>query len=91
MRVADGHHELAHAQVLGVAQLGRGQTIAVGPNHGQVRERIAAHDVKRVLGAVHERGPALAPAALHHVGGGEHEAVRGEDDGAPRSRRQTAT
>ena len=87
-RVADGHHELADAQTVGVAERGRRRTGAVHPDDGEVGQRIRPDHVELGLGALREaRGAAVGTG--HHVGVGEQESVFGEGDrrtgaGAPR-------
>ena len=83
-RVADRHHQLADAQLFGVAQLQRLKSAGPGPDHGQVGERIRAHHIDGQLAAVDEGGPALG-GARHHVRGGDQEAV-----GRERHRRAAA-
>ncbi len=55
VRVADRDDELADAQRRRVAQLGRDQVAALGLEHGEVRQRVAADDGEAQLAAVAER------------------------------------
>ena len=83
VRVADRDHELADAQPFGVAELGGGEAVALGAQHRQVGERVAADDLEAQLAAVGEGGPAAAaPEPADDVRGGEQEAVGREHDAA---------
>ena len=60
-RVADGDHERADAQRVGVAVLRRARHRPVGADDGQVGQRVAADDLEAGDGAVGERRlPAVA-------------------------------
>ncbi len=45
-RVADGHHEVAHAKRIGVSQLHRGQAVSLHLDYRHVRGRIGAHHLR---------------------------------------------
>ena len=88
VRVADRHHQLADAQLLGLASVGRDEAVAVGPEHGEVRQAVDADDAEAELASVDERRPArVRPGPGDHVGRGEQEAVRRERHGAARAGR----
>jgi len=78
VRVADGHDELADAQVVGLAKVRGLEVRAVGTQHREVRQRIAAHHLEAEVAAVGELRTAPAAPPGHHVGRGEQEAVRRE-------------
>ena len=81
VRVADGDHELADAEPPCIAELRRHELVGLGPEHGEVREWIGAHDLGTVLRAVHERGAnPLRP--VDDVCRGDEEAVARDDDAA---------
>ena len=54
MRVADRHDELADAQPLGVAELGRRQIACVGAQNREVGQWICADDLDPRLAAIDE-------------------------------------
>jgi hypothetical protein len=88
VRIADRHHELAHAQVLGVPEAGGREVARLRPQDREVRQAVGAHDLERDLAAVHERGQAAAaggaPPGGHDVRGGQQEAVAREHHRAAR-------
>ena len=63
VRVADRHHQLAHPQLIRVAELGRGEPAVLGPHDRQVGERVAAQDGEAKLASVGERRAAAARRA----------------------------
>ncbi|HEY6888696.1 MAG TPA: hypothetical protein VI300_12980 [Solirubrobacter sp.] len=84
VRVADRHDELPDAQLRRVPQLGGVGGGRVEPQQPEVGERVDADDAGLDVGAVGE-GRAHASPAADHVGIGEHEAVRGDDDARARA------
>ena len=62
VRVADRDHQLADAQPLGVAELGRDELAVLGADHGEVGERVAARDREAQLAAVGEARAAAVAA-----------------------------
>jgi hypothetical protein len=88
VRIADGDHELAHAEPLGIAELGGDEVVALRAKQGEVRERVAADDLEALLAAVAERGAAAGVRSPDHVRIGEQEPVRGEHDRAAGAGRQ---
>jgi hypothetical protein len=81
VRVADRDDELSHPQRLGVAELGRLQSVSIGPQHREVRQGVGPDNLERELAAVDERRTPAAGAG-DDVGGRQHEAVRRDHDGA---------
>ena len=78
-RAADGDHELADPQLLGVTELGGGEPVAPHPDQAEVGETVGPGHVEGQLATVAQRrdtGPGLA----QHVSRREHEAVGGDDD-----------
>ena len=88
-RAADRDDQLPHAQLVRVAELGGCQVARVGPDHGEVGERIRADHLGAQLAAVGERG-AQPVAAVDDVRGGEHVAVGGDRDAAAGALRPAA-
>ena len=82
MRVSDRDHELADAQVLGVAELGGREIAGIGPEHGKVGEGVGTDYRELALTSVGKGR--LAPPFIpgDDVGRREHEPVRRDDDGA---------
>ena len=67
--------------MLGVAELGR-RHVAVEPQDGEIGKWVGADELERELAPVDERRLARAVGSVDDVGGGEHEAVRRDDDAA---------
>ena len=78
-RVADGHHAVAHVQVVGVAQNHRGQPLGVHLQDGHVVAFVVA-DEGRVIGVAVVHGYGDAVGVFHHVVVGQDIAVLGEDE-----------
>ena len=76
--------------MLGLAESGRHQVVAVGAQHGEVGETVDADHAEAELAAVDECGSPGAPRPGHDVGAGEQESVRGERDRAAGARRHLA-
>jgi hypothetical protein len=77
-RRANGDHELAHARLVGIAQLGEGQPLGFDLDHGNVRLGINALHPGRVGFSVFElHGDLLR--VLDDVRVGEDEAVLADD------------
>ena len=84
MGVADSHDELAHPQPVGVAEVDLDQVGGARPQHGQIGERVATDDVELHLPPVGEGRPAPL-GSRDDVRRGQHVAVGGEHDAAPRA------
>src|SRR5829696_5662772 len=83
VRVADRDHELADAQLGGVAERRRLERGLVGAQHGEVREGVRADEPERELAPVGERATDAAAPAADDVRGRQQEAVgRDHDAGA---------
>src|SRR6185436_18220736 len=91
VRVPDRDDELSHAKVLGVAEDRRSEVASLGAQYGEVGERVRPDDLDADLAPVHEGGADPGCAACDHVCGGEHEAVRCDDDAAPAAVQAPAT
>ena len=78
-RIADRYDELPHSELGGLAQLRWRRSGAVGTDHRQVRQRVAANDPERNGGAIGESNPTrLRPP--NHMRIREQEAVVGDHD-----------
>src|SRR5439155_845388 len=89
-RVADRDHQLADAQPVGVAELGRCQVRGGDADDREVGERIAAHHLEGKLAAVGE-GRGAPVGALDHVRRRQREAVGRDDDAGACSLRPPST
>ncbi len=79
---ANGDHELASAQAVGVAQPRGGKLFAIGrrdAQHGDIRLRVVADDLAGSIAPVGQRHLNTL-GAVHHMAIGEDVAVGGEDD-----------
>ncbi len=81
-RAADRDHQLTNNEPVGVTQGGSRWRSAPGPDHREIRQRIDANHVERLLRAVREPdGPARRTA--DHVRVREQEAIVGEHHAGP--------
>ena len=78
-RVADGHHAVAHVQIVGIAQNHRGQPLSVYLQDGHVVAFVVA-DEGGVIGVAVVHGYGDAVGVFHHVVVGQDIAVLGEDE-----------
>ena len=90
MWVADGDHQLPHAQPFGLAQRGRVERHALDAQHRQVAERISAHHLETLVAAVGERGAPGSRVPADDMSRGQQIAVRRERHGAARAGRKLA-
>ena len=79
--IADRHREIAHVQVVGIAESERAQALGGNAQYGDVGSRIGAHQARL------ERSPVLQRhhdflGVLDHVMVGEHDALARVDDHA---------
>jgi hypothetical protein len=80
--IADGDGELAHAQLVRIAQPRRLEIRCINPDDGQIRLRIRANDSRLRVPAISQRH--FNPVrAVNHVAVGESEAVRRDDETRP--------
>ena len=79
VRVADGDHQLTHADRRRVAERRRHQIVAGDPHHREVGLRVGAYQVRLELPPVRQRGGQRLGVG-HHVAVGEDEAVGREDE-----------
>src|SRR5262249_43436973 len=79
-RISNGDNELADAETVRVTNLDSRQPRPLGPDQGQVGQRITPDQLDVVLTAVRECRPARV-RALDYVGGRDQESVGGQNDG----------
>src|SRR5262249_57971084 len=79
-RISNGDNELADAETVRVTNLDSRQPRPLGPDQGQVGQRITPDQLDVVLTAVRECRPARV-RALDYVGGRDQESVAGQNDG----------